>query len=359
MEGRVVTEEQAIPLSINATDQDRDSKFAFELVDDRIRVTPSLEITSVGAAALYHQALDHEAGPYSVDLLVHSGSKDMMQRFLQWKADPNLAEPHQPHTASATIRVRVSDVNEPPVVGASSAYELDEHAPAGTILHAPAATTIADPDQRDQRRLMLSLEKINAPYADCFEPSLAQDGSELILTVSENAGHSCVDFEAHPTQRYLLTVNDTGWDDQGVLSASAAIVVLLRDRNDAPSAHPSCRPSLNLSVPFAIPGGTEIVALRDCVVDPDTGDTHTYTLVESGSYSLFALSVSGMLSMGASGFDHHTSEQDLEFALRVNITDGKSEAIVISILITRTVGELPPAFGATDLEFSVDENLPR
>ncbi len=118
-------------------------------------------------------------------------------------------------SVSAIVTVNLNDVNEAPVFGTISPFDLDENSREGTVVGAVEAS---DPDAGET--LTYAITGGNPTGA------FAIDAATGAVVVADPAA---LNYEA--TRSFTLTVTVT---DSGTLSATTTVTVNLRDVNDAP-----------------------------------------------------------------------------------------------------------------------------
>ncbi len=124
-----------------------------------------------------------------------------------------VADDHAPSQSStATVRIQVEDVNEPPSLEPGQSFDIAEHLPEGSVV---GMLQFSDPDLND------------TPVFTSDSPAFSIDSSGVI-TVADS---KLVDFETAMT----LTPEVTLTDRNGAgLSTVQSITINLSDRNDPP-----------------------------------------------------------------------------------------------------------------------------
>jgi len=188
--------------------------------------------------------------------------------------------------------IRVTDVNETPTGISLSNASVAENLPAGTVI---GKLSTADPDAGDTHTYRFSGSSVYTPFNSQF--TIDADG-----TLRAAAGF---DFETRSI--YPIYVRST---DAHGLWAEQGFTVTVTNVNEAPTAIALS----NSNVAENQPAGTLIG--RVSTTDPDTGDTHTYTLV-GGDTGSFTVDDDGNLKTAAA-FDFETKPS---YGVRVRSTD--------------------------------------
>lgn len=153
-----------------------------------------------------------------------------------------------------TFVITLTGVNESPTAIGLSNATIPENQPVGTVVGLLSTT---DPDAGDTHTYTLV-----AGAGDTGNGSFTLAGNQLLAAAI---------FDAQTQSSYTIRVRST---DAGGLFTEQSFVITVTNVNDAPTA---ILLSDN-SVIDAAPIGTVVGTLS--TVDPDAGDTHTYTLVD-------------------------------------------------------------------------------
>ena len=276
--------------SVSATDPDVGDTLTFSITagddDGKFSIDPSGSLSVA-------KALDHETAA-SYTLTVQA-------------ADPGSL------SDTATVSVSVTDVNETPSFGAEEyTLTIAEDAATGAAVGTVAA---ADPDED---ALTYSITAGN----DDGKFRIDSRGSLLVA--------GALDFET--TSSYALTVQAADLDG---LSDTAAVAVTVTDVNEAPSFGAATY-TFTVSEDAAISTAVGTVS----AIDPDDGDTLTYSITDGNGDGKFAInSSSGEIAIAAS-LDYETTTS---YALTVQAADSGSLSGTATVNITVTnVAEDPP-----------------
>lgn len=156
------------------------------------------------------------------------------------------------------ILITISDINDPPTDYTISSLEVPENSPIGTTV---GTIFVDDPDAVDNYTFALVQDGI---YPD--NSAFTFDGSNLITT-------RIFDFEDKASYTICLQVTDSGG-----LVFSENRTIQVDDTNDSPTGFFIDSSSIaENQAPGALVGNFTSS-------DPDTGDTHTYSLVDPGTY---------------------------------------------------------------------------
>lgn len=159
------------------------------------------------------------------------------------------------------LTIAVEDQNEPSTDLALSTEEFAENQPSGTVI---ATISTEDPDQRDQFTYTL----VNGDGSfDNPSFTISDDGKLL--------SNELFDYETKKT--YFLRVRSV---DFGGNVFEKALSIEILDQNDPPTALTLSNNSLEEDKPV----GTIIGSLS--TLDPDEGDTHTYTITENEFFGI-------------------------------------------------------------------------
>lgn len=236
-----------------------------------------------------------------------------------------------PLARSGQILVRVTDVNEPPVLSLST-VDLVENAPSGT----PVTTlTARDPDAGGITPT-ISLLPIGNGNNFRFDPSTGE------LFVADGA---VLDFETTPVQTVVMrlqTPATLATPDTPAIPATVTDVTLavrLIDANDTPIVVTERVVLSELATPGSIVGRVEIRAL-----DPDTNDQTTLMIIGGNAADRFTLdAVTGVLRVAEGAtFDADGSPEPLNLEVRVTDAAGLTSSRLIDIVLNN-VNE-PPVF---------------
>ena len=227
-----------------------------------------------------------------------------------------------------SFTITVNDVNEAPTDLAITSNSVPENAPDNAVVGAFSTT---DVDAGDSHTY--SIEAGNG------DGVFGINGSNLII-----ADGSTLDRNTTPS--YTLTIRTT---DSGSLWYDEPVTITITDINSAPTDLALTSENVDENQAAGTTVGTFITT------DTDTGDTHTYSLVEgTGSDDNALFAIDGIALETAQSFNHEAIDN---YSIRVRTTDAGGfyyeEAFTIMI---NDVNETP-----TDIALdssSVDENEP-
>ena len=163
-------------------------------------------------------------------------------------------------TDTATITIDVGDLNEAPTVG-DLAFALAENQPAGTVVGTVAAT---DPDAAAEPFGTLSYAITGGNAAGLF----AIDAVSGAITTTQ-----ALDHEAAAQHVLTVAVTDSAIS---ALTDTATITIDVGDVNEAPTGI-----TLSASTVAEDAATDTIVGTLQGVVDPDAGDSHILSLMDS------------------------------------------------------------------------------
>ncbi len=210
-------------------------------------------------------------------------------------------------TYEETFAITVTNVNETPADITLSATSVMEAQPAGTRV---GRLTTVDPDEDDTHTYSL------------VEGTGDTDNSSF--TIAGDSLLTAAVFNLEVKSTYMILIRTT---DAGGLFYEEAFTITVTDVNEAPV-------NINLSaasVAENLSSGTTVGTMT--TTDPDTGDTHTYSLVEgSGSTDNASFSITGNRLLTAAVFNH---ELKPAYNIRIRTTDDGGryyeEAFVIAV----------------------------
>ena len=229
-----------------------------------------------------------------------------------------------------TFTISVDDKNETPTDIILSVADVDENEPAGT--------TIGDFSTTDQ--------DVGDPHIYSFVDSATfTDNNAFTIDGGTLKAAQLFDFEGKSS--YTIKVKST---DGGGLFTEKQFTITVNDVNDAPDDITLS----NLAVNENLPSGTAVGELF--ADDQDAGDSHTFSLVETGTYpDNGAFTIDGSTLKTAASFDFEARDS---YTINVQTTDAAgatySETFVIHV---NDVNESPQLdnSGASSLD-PVDED---
>jgi hypothetical protein len=175
-------------------------------------------------------------------------------------------------SATGTVTIQVSDVNEAPVILPQSVYVLED-SPVGT--QASPAVTATDEDVPTQS---LTFSILSGNEAGIF----AIDANTGVIEVAK----AQLDYEARSVYSLSVLASD------GTLASSAEVKVFVQNRPEAPTSIGLAAGS-SYDVPETAAVGSTVAQLE--ATDPDAGDTFTFTLLSTTSP--FTLTSTGVLKV--------------------------------------------------------------
>ncbi|MFH1119554.1 MAG: cadherin domain-containing protein [Bacteroidota bacterium] len=212
----------------------------------------------------------------------------------------------------ATMTISVTPVNSTPVIS-NQAFTANENTPLGVIIGHVAAT---DPDPGQT----LSFALISGNTAGAF-----QLGASGVLSIANPAA---INFESNPVFQLNVSVTDNG---QPQLSASAVVTVTLMNVNEAPSM----AGNQNLSVGEHAAPGTYIGTSN--AVDPDAGQTLSYSIVSGNTNNAFAISATTGIITVSGNINFETTSQ---YSITVRASDNGTPALWSEQLNTIQVNDV-------------------
>lgn len=229
-------------------------------------------------------------------------------------------------SATQTVTIHVTDVNESPSITAGQSFSIVENAPNSTLVGTVAAT---DPDaSAPLNTLTYSIVSGNSNNAFGINSAMGQ------ITVNNSAALSFANGAQYSLQ---VQVADGGAPS---LTDTKTVIVSLIDVNQAPSI-----PAGQIFV-LAENSSTGSVVGNVVATDPDAtapNKTLTYTIIGGNTNSAFAMnSATGQITVNSSSaLNFETTSQ---FALQVQVVDGGNPSLsatqVVAINLT-DVNEAP------------------
>ena len=227
-----------------------------------------------------------------------------------------------------TFTINVDDVNEAPTLTPIS-LTVPENSPQGFVIGTLKGT---DPDFN--QLLVFTITAGNANAAFALNPATG------ILTVNNPA---LLNYEAQQSVTLSINVTDNG---SPRLSAAGNIVVTVTNVNEKPTSLTLLPPS----VPENQPVGALVGTLS--TVDPDVGDSQTYTLVTgSGDNDNAKFQISGNEVLSAAVFDFETKAS---YKVRIRTTDAQGLSFEKPLVIVINNLNEQPTLGSAN--FNLPEN---
>ncbi len=233
-------------------------------------------------------------------------------------------------TATATVSVKVTDVNEAPVFADSAyAFAMDENAAGPLALGSVMAT---DPDRGD--RLTYTLAEGDPAR---FEVD-AVSGEVRYVGDGE-------DLETNP-DGFQLVVAAT---DQGDLGATSRVTVSLVDLNEPPAFQEA---SYGFEIAENTPGPLTLGTVE--AVDSDLADTVSYALAGQAAARFEVDAASGELRYVGEGEDHEGGPDAYEFEVVARDRQGLAGRAAVAVTVL-DVNEAP-VFADSMYAFDLAEN---
>jgi VCBS repeat-containing protein len=228
------------------------------------------------------------------------------------------------------VDILISDINESPVVN-DAQITVESYAVNGTYV----GTVVADDPDLNQS---LSYNITSGNSGNAFTIGT---GSGIITVANSEA----VSYLTNPEFNLTVTVSDNG---NPVLSAPAQIHILVQPSNTPPVIN-----NQSFSVNENMPEG--VIVGQVIAVEPDPGQTLTYSIVSGNTGNAFNLGNNGVLSIAdASAINH---EINASFSLLVMVTDNGIPALSAQSVVMVTINDLneQPVAGEEET-FSIEEH---
>ncbi|MBI4659046.1 MAG: cadherin domain-containing protein [Verrucomicrobia bacterium] len=233
-------------------------------------------------------------------------------------------------SASATVTINVTDVNEPPQM-LRQVFQANENLTTGSTIGSLVAT---DPDTTTPNSTR-TFAIVSGNEDNKF--ALSSAGA---LTLS-----AALDFETRPS--YELNVSVT---DGGGLSMVAPVGILVIDNNEAPIISPR-----TFTVDENAPGGTFVGHVE--AVDPDAGHRTNFSITGGNTDNKFGIDqVTGLITVRGP-LDFETTPS---YSLTVKATDNADSNLFSTATITvnvNNVNEIPLITAPTTMEIFEDTTI--
>ena len=230
-------------------------------------------------------------------------------------------------TAAAEVTIKVTDVNEPPVIDAEQnrSFSIVENPAAGTAVGTVAAT---DQDEGDDD---LTFAITNGNASEAFQ--IDNTGAVTVKTPA------ALDFETTPT--FMLTVQVS--DDEN-LSDDAEITVNLTNVDEAPAIA-----AQTFSIAEDAANGTTVGTVTAMDME---GDNLTFSIIVGNIGNAFAINENTGTITVAGTIDHETTPT---YTLTVQVSDGMTSAEAVVTINVTDVNEAP-VVTTQNAAFTVTEN---
>lgn len=273
---------------VAASDPDIGQSLVYSIVSGN--TGGAFAIDSVTGQITVAGSLNHEATPaYSLVVLATDNGNPLL-------------------SASATVTIAVTDVNEAPTLAARS-FTIAENSPAGT-----AVGTMTGSDVDAGQSLTYSITGGNTGGAFAINPATGA------ITVVAPAA---LNFEVITSVSLVVTVTDNG---NPALSATAVATINLTNVNEAPVVT-----AATFSLAENSPNGTAVGTVS--ASDPDAGQTRTFSIVSGNTNGAFAINAStGAITVAnVAALDFETTPV---FNLTIRATDNGSPALFGQAVVT-------------------------
>ncbi|MCS6303151.1 MAG: cadherin domain-containing protein, partial [Nitrospira sp.] len=223
-------------------------------------------------------------------------------------------------SATDTVDVIVTAVNDAPTALALSANTVAENAANGTVV---GTVTVTDPDAGDTKTYSLT---------DSAGGRFAIDGSTGQITVADG---SLLDYENTPSHDVTVRVTDSGG-----LTYDETFAINLTNVNEAPTG-------ISLSgntVEENAANGTMVGTAS--TMDQDAGDSHTYQLMDNAGGRFAINSSTGQITVADGSLLDYESTPSHDVTVRVTDSGGLTYGETFAINLTN-VNEAPTGADAT------------
>ena len=224
-----------------------------------------------------------------------------------------------PLTASSTVTVTVTEVNDAPTANADTATVAED----GSVTIAVLANDVTGPDNESSQTLT-----VTAASALHGTVTINDDGT---LTYAPDA-----DYNGADTISYTLTDNGTTNGASDPLTASSTVTVTVTEVNDAPTANAD-------TATVAEDGSVTIAVLANDVTGPDNESSQTLTVTAASAlHGTVTINDDGTLTY-APDADYNGADT-ISYTLTDNgTTNGASDPLTASSTVTVTVTEVNDA----------------
>ncbi|MGC4098880.1 MAG: cadherin domain-containing protein [Nitrospira sp.] len=219
-------------------------------------------------------------------------------------------------TYDETFTINLLNVNEAPTDLSLSANTVAENAANGTVVGTISAV---DPDAGDTKTYSLT---------DSAGGRFAIDSATGVVTV---ANGSLLDYESAASHMVTVRVMDSGG-----LTYDETFTINLLNVNEAPT-------DLSLSantVAENAANGTVVGTIS--AVDPDSGDTHTYTLTDTAGGRFTINSATGVITVANGALLNYETSTSYTIIVRVTDEGGVTYDKSFTITLTDEYEPVPP-----------------
>ena len=227
-------------------------------------------------------------------------------------------------TATATVTINVTNVNEAPTITGTTTFTIAEDA-----THSATVGTLTGVDA-DKDTLTYSITAGNS--GDVF----ALDSTTGVITVN---GENKLDYETTPSYSLTVTVSD------GSLTATATVTINVTNVNEAPTITSS-----TFTIAEDAGDGATVGTLTGTATDADTTLTYSMTAGHAGVFALD--SATGVITVnGENTLDYETTPS---YSLTVAVSDGSLTATATVTINVTNVNEAPTITGTTTFTIAED-----
>ncbi|KAF0202001.1 MAG: outer membrane adhesin-like [Bacteroidetes bacterium] len=234
-------------------------------------------------------------------------------------------------TASATMTINLTDVNESPVITDQN-FQVENYATNGTIAGVVVAS---DPDQGQS----LAFAIVSGNTSGAF----AVNSATGVLSVANSAA---INYLINPEFDLVVSATDNGIPS---LSSSTNVYVFIVPSNNDPLINPQSFQVAENSANGTLVG--QVVAS-----DPDPGQAITYSIISGNSESAFMINESGQLLVN-NGLAINYEVQST-YQLTVMVTDNGEPSLSASARVTVSITDINevPAI-APDQALTISEHV--
>jgi hypothetical protein len=260
-----------------------------------VGVTAFAEDPDVTGDAVSYILLDNAGGRFAIDpatgaVSVANGSLFDFETATSHQITVKAAS-EDGTTSTASFTITVVDVAETPEISLSN-NTVDENPPKGTPVG------------------LLSVKNLNAPSPvyTLVSGAGSTDNSKFTISGSQFRTNALLNFETQSSYSVRVQMKDSAGH-----TVEQVLTIKLRNVNEAPA-------SLSLSN-SSIAENNAVGAVIGTLsgVDPDAGDTLTYTLISgAGSTDNAKFAIAGNQLKAAASFDYETKRS---YTIRVRVTD--------------------------------------
>ncbi|QDT11350.1 beta strand repeat-containing protein [Stieleria marina] len=232
-------------------------------------------------------------------------------------------------SATDTVTINVSDLNESPTLAGGDTVSIDENTPNTTVVF--DALVADDPDGDT---LTWAIDSGNESGAFAID-------SNGVITVADS---SQLDFET--VESFTL---ETSVTDGSEFSATDTVTINLNDLNESPTLSGGGEVTIDENTPDAT------VVFDALVADDPDGDTLTWAIDSGNESGAFAIDSNGVITVAdSSQLDFETVES---FTLEISVTDSGELSATDTVTINLSdLNESPMLAGGDTV--SIDENTP-